>query len=132
MHRDCRRELGLKARDQCLHVIHNLYCVHTWLAKDDQQNPPILVVPGQIPLIFNVIKDASELRKPDRRSVAVGYDQLLIISSVEKLTAGFNGRSSLWTPKRAGRKIYVSVGQRLLNLINANQPSRERLRVHLN
>src|SRR5580765_4667470 len=115
--------------------ISDLDGVGAGLALDAQRDGALFaflrVEPGRRPLVLDAVFDRAELAEADRRPVAIGHDHVLVFRGRHQLAGRLQRERLVRTDDRSGRRVDVPRAQRRLDLVDANLPRRERMRIEL-
>jgi hypothetical protein len=82
-------------------------------------------------LNHDAVHDVAEFRQPDRRAVAVGDDHVAVFGRVHQLSGRLERERLVRSDDGAGRRVDVPGAQRGLDLVDADLPRRERVRIEL-
>ena len=130
-HVDAGRDLRAELRQQLADLVDHLDRVGAGLALDGEHDAALVVVPGGHAVVLHVVDGPPDVPDPHRRAVAVGHDHVVEGGGVLQLTVGHHRGGTVLVLQRAGGQIRVRPPQRLLDLVDADAPGREGLRVHL-
>jgi hypothetical protein len=101
------------------------------MALDRQDDRALVVVPGGDLVGMHAVEHAAELFEPDRRAVPVRDDERPVGGGVRELARRLDVERLVLSINRAGREVDVGLGDRVLDLVDADAERRHGARVEL-
>ena len=110
---------------------HGFDDVGAGLALDRQDDRPLIVVPAGDQLILSRADGAADIADADRRSVAIGDDEVGVLVGLEQLIVGIEREGLARAVERALGKIDVRLAEHRADILEVDAASGQRLRIDL-
>src|SRR6266478_2150383 len=108
-----------------------LFTVSTTLALDCQEDRPLLVEPGGNQLVLSQADGVADIAYADRRAVAIGDDQVVVLVGLEQLIVGIERIGLARTVERAFRKVDIGLAEYRAHILEVDAACCQRLRIDL-
>src|SRR5207237_9619606 len=105
--------------------------VGAWLALDRQNDGPLLVEPGGNQLVLSQADGVADIAYADRRAIAIGDDQVVVLFRVEQLIVGVKRVGLARAVERTFRKVDIGLAKRRPHVLEVDAAGRQRFRIEL-
>ena len=110
---------------------HGLDDVRAGLALDRQDDRPLIVVPARDQLILSRADGSADIADADRRSVAIGNDEVGVLVGLEQLIVGIEREGLARAVERALGKVDIRLSEHRSHVFQVNAASCQCLGIDL-
>ena len=131
LHADRRRNLRAELRQPGLHRVDHLDRVGVGLPLDRQHDRAVVVEPARDLVVLDAVDDVGDLAQPDRRAVAPGRDDVLVVRRPAHRARSQQRDVAVGAGQRADRRVGVRLGQHGADIVERDVARRRRHRIDL-
>ena len=124
--------LACELREQLLDAVHDADRVRAGLPLDIDDDRRDVVHPGGLSGVFNAVDDAGDVLQEDRRAVAIGDDDVVVIAARGELIVGVDLVGLPGAVQRSLRGVDARLHERGAKRFERDAVRRERDRIGLN